>query len=162
MRAITSYQNWQNGRNEFLSATGVTALAIFVVLTIAADFWVGLAGGLAAIAVMDVAYKPFKRAAVYKFFLTTWPVAAQIVENVLQAKGLPCHRVADKFTIANDLTILVKTGVYGKNGPRGVFVSIGPYNEDNAPLIHSLQKKLDAAFAPQGIKTEHETTIFNL
>ena len=82
MQTSVTYQNWCNGKNDFLAAVGTTALVVFIVLTVLADFWVGVLGGLTTIVVMNIAYNPFKRTAVYKFFLTTWPVAAQIVENV--------------------------------------------------------------------------------
>ena len=163
MKTCTDYQQWTYGEDEFWKMLGVAGFAILFALSVALNnVWAGIIGGLAVITLIYLAYKPFSRAAVYKFFLTTWPVAMQIVEDVLQAKGVPYKRIGENFTV-DDITIRVKTGIYGKNGPKGIYIQIGPYQGKNVPLIQSLREKLDAAFAPRGLKSEYyESPIFNL
>jgi hypothetical protein len=160
-------QHWRRGEDSAFSAiAGLIVLGAFFscsIISSAPSLWVGLllAGGWLIGAVTLNWWYERQRGWVRKVFYVTRTAAEQIVDNVLNGKGLPFEKSSREhpwlintysriYQLDGDGLVL-KIVPYQERADKGVSIEIGRFDDTNRPLIQSLQEKIDDAFAPKGL-----------
>ncbi|MCB8981050.1 MAG: hypothetical protein H6657_26900 [Ardenticatenaceae bacterium] len=88
--------------------------------------------------------------AVVKIFAASMIDAQQVVQNVLQEKGLPFSSVGpNQYVIEDEVSIKLEN--FRQHGFQGTAVSLTPKHHDCSQLIFNLRSKLDEAFRPRGL-----------
>jgi len=86
-----------------------------------------------------------------KIFFSSLDDARQVVQNVLDEKGLPYKMYGEDHFLIED-EVEVKVSKFRANGGVvGTAVSLKPQNSESQQLIFSLRQKLDDAFRPRGL-----------
>jgi hypothetical protein len=86
-----------------------------------------------------------------KIFHTTLTDSHQVVQNVLDEKGLPYKMYGnDRFLIEDEVEVRVSK-FRTNGGLEGTAVSLTPKTPESQQLIFSLRQKLDEAFRPRGL-----------
>ena len=86
-----------------------------------------------------------------KMFYATLADAQQVVQNVLDEKGLPYKMIGDGHFFIGD-EVEIKVSKFRTNGGlEGTAVSLTPKNPESQQIIFSLRQKLDDAFRPRGL-----------
>lgn len=156
-------QNWQRATDNIYGGATVAYLLatmlLFLLRLLPPWQWLLLAlvayGGITLITRRLLAER---RARVHKAYGVPPPTAAAVVENVLRAKGLPFRREQQQesvcFTLGGDLAIAVYP-LPARNRFLASQVEITPVTAATAPLVHSLQARLDEGFAPRAAHGAH-------
>ncbi|MAT95907.1 MAG: hypothetical protein CL608_01970 [Anaerolineaceae bacterium] len=86
-----------------------------------------------------------------KIFHVSLVEAHQVVQNVLDEKGLPYKMYGnDRFLIDKEIEVKVSK-FQTSGGLAGTAVSLIPKTHESQQLIFSLRQKLDEAFRPRGL-----------
>jgi hypothetical protein len=108
--------------------------------------------------------RPYGTDGIGRVYLVDHKQGQEVVEAVLSQKGLPYERhkrgKRTSFILADQETPLVlnvvpsrvsSSGWYGAAPEVACRVTIRPVSPENAPLVESLQAKIDEAFLPRGL-----------
>ncbi len=86
-----------------------------------------------------------------KIFYASLADTHQVVQNVLDEKGLPYKMFGDDRFLVED-EVEVRVSKFRTNGGlTGTAVSLKPQNPESQQIIFSLRQKLDDAFRPRGL-----------
>lgn len=86
-----------------------------------------------------------------KIFAVSLADSHQVVQNVLDEKGLPYKMYGnDRFLIGDEVEIRVSK-FQTNGGLAGTAVSLTPKTPESQQLIFSLRQKLNEAFRPRGL-----------
>jgi hypothetical protein len=86
-----------------------------------------------------------------KIFHVSLTDSHQVVQNVLDEKGLPYKMYGnDRFLIDDEVEVKVSK-FQTNDGLSGTAVSLTPKTPESQQLIFSLRQKLDEAFRPRGL-----------
>ena len=87
-----------------------------------------------------------------KIFHASLADSHQVVQNVLDEKGLPYKMYGnDRFLIEHEVEIKVSKFHTAHGEIKGTAVSLTPKTPESQQLIFSLRQKLDEAFRPRGL-----------
>jgi hypothetical protein len=87
-----------------------------------------------------------------KIFYASLADAHQVVQNVLDEKGLPYKMYGnDRFLVEHEVEIKVSKFRTAHGEIEGTAVSLTPKTVESQQLIFSLRQKLDDAFRPRGL-----------
>jgi hypothetical protein len=159
---------WEREENEALAiAFVIGTFFAFPVAAFTPEYGI-CSGFLVFLAITWAVYKLQKRRrfTVSKVFLVRRHVAHEIVERVLQEKGIPYQNVHGRFQLNDShLSIQVDEGYIGPSPfwqviqKRGMLttqqpgsrIKIHPLEAENTQIIIALRHKIDEAFAPRGL-----------
>jgi len=111
--------------------------------------FVGIIVFLVAFFVVYDRTRPYHKTMV-KVFGASFVDARQIVQNILNEKGLPYSQLDnDQYWVEGEVKI--KLIPYQQRGLQGTAVSLTPQNPESQQIIFSLRQKLDEAFRPRGL-----------
>lgn len=94
--------------------------------------------------------RPHHRTMVKTFYASPAD-ARQVVQNVLDEKGLPYKMYDDHRFIIEDEVEVTVSKFQANGGAVGTAVSLIPKTPESQQLIFSLRQKLDEAFRPRGL-----------
>ncbi len=87
-----------------------------------------------------------------KIFQTSLTDSHQVVQNVLDEKGLPYKMYgSDRFLIESEVEIKLSKFRAREGLIEGTTISLTPKTPESQQLIFSLRQKLDDAFRPRGL-----------